>query len=59
MVRYARLVFEEEIQEDLLPDKITEKLKMCIENWLKFLKENPREALEDVEISQYPYERQE
>jgi DNA replication protein DnaD len=59
MVRYARLVFEEEVQEDLLPEKIADRLKTSIRNWLKVLEEDLHGALEDIEISEYPYERQE
>lgn len=59
MVRYARLVFEEEVQEDLLPEKIADRLKTSIRDWLKYLEEDLHGALEDIEISEYPYERQE
>jgi len=59
MVKYARVVFEVEIQEDLLPEKMADRLKTCIKNWLKYLEEDMRSAFEDVEISEYPYEMQE
>lgn len=59
MNKFARVVFEEEIPEDAQIPEIIETLKMSIKNWLKFLEDKPLEALEDVEMSNCPYERQE
>ena len=58
--KFARLVFEETVSDSLVrPDIIIDRLKASIVNWLKYLEENPMGAFEDIEISEYPYERQE
>lgn len=60
MEKFARLVFEVKVSDPLTrPDIIIDRLKTSIVNWLKYLEENPRGALEDIEISEFPYERQE
>lgn len=53
MVKYARLVFEEEIEDDASPLEAMIAILKSIKNWLLQPNEN------DVEISSYPYERQE
>ncbi len=53
MTKYARIVFEEEISDDMtLEDALTIVLKN-IKNSPSFL------TADDVEISEYPYERME
>lgn len=59
MNKFARVVFEEEIPEDAQIPEIIETLKTSIKNWLKFLEDEPLKALEDVEMSNCPYERME
>lgn len=56
-MKYARVVFEEEIAEDVQMLEIADVLKASIRNWLKILEKEPMNALDDVEISNYPYER--
>lgn len=56
-MKYARVVFEEEIAEDVQMLEIADVLKASIRNWLKILEKESMNALDDVEISNYPYER--
>lgn len=52
MVKYARLVFEEEIPDGTTGKEIVEKMKECIENYTK-----DGVNIDDIEISDYPYMR--
>lgn len=52
MEKYARLVFEEEIPEGATNEEIVEKIKVCIENYIK-----NGVNIDDVEISESPYMR--
>ena len=53
MVKYARLVFEEEISDNATAKDALVIMLKCIKNAQVYLKE------EDIEISEFPYERQE
>jgi len=53
MVKYARVVFEEEIPENMTAKDALIILLKCMKNAQLYLKE------EDVEISESPYERME
>lgn len=52
MEKYARLVFEEEIPEGMTDDEIVNKMKECIENYIK-----NGVKIDDVEMSESPYMR--
>lgn len=59
MAKFVRLVFEEEVPDDAQIPEMMNMLVTSIENWLKHAKDSPIDAFEDIEISEYPYERQE
>lgn len=50
-VKYARLVFEEEIPTDATEDEITEKIRKSIENYIKGF----GVSIDDIEIADEPY----
>ncbi len=52
MEKYARLVFEEAISENVTKEDIARKMKECIENYIK-----NGVSIDDVEISESPYMR--
>lgn len=54
MVKYARLVFEEEIPEGATNEDIVGKMKECVESYVE-----DGINIDDIEVSEYPYERQE
>lgn len=54
MTKYARLVFEEEIPEGATNEDIVRKMKKCVENYVK-----DSISIDDIEISEHPYERYE
>lgn len=53
MVKYARIVFEEEIPDDATSEYILALLLECMKNAKLFL------SKDDIEISECPYERME
>lgn len=53
MVNYARLVFEEEIQEGVTKEEIVRKMKESIENYIK-----DGVNIDDIEISENSYMRE-
>ncbi len=52
-VKYARLVFEEEIPVNATEEEITEKIRIAIENYTKGF----GVSIDDIEISDTPYEK--
>ncbi len=54
MTKYARLVFEEEIEDNATEEEITEKMRVAIENYTKGL----GVSIDDIEISEVPYIRE-
>jgi hypothetical protein len=53
MVKYARIVFEDEIPDNATPEDAMKVVLKSVKNYL----DHPSE--EDVEMSEYPYERME
>ena len=59
MVKYARIVFEEEIPDDATPEDALRILLKSAENYSRIVLSGDHPSTEDVEISDYPYERME
>lgn len=55
MVKYIRLVFEEEVDDGATDEEITERIRKAIENYIT----GHGVSIDDIEISDYPYMRQE
>lgn len=53
MVKYARLLFEEEIDDNATEEEITEKIRIAIENYIK----GYGVSIDDIEIAETPYMR--
>ena len=53
MVKYARLVFEEEIDDKATGEEIAERIRKAIENYIGGFGVN----IDDIEISEFPYMR--
>lgn len=53
MVKFARLVFEEEIEDNATDEDIVERIRECVENYISGL----GVSIDDIEISAYPYMR--
>lgn len=53
MVKYVRLVFEEEIDDNATEEEITEKIRVAIEKYIGDF----GVSIDDVEISETPYIR--
>lgn len=59
MAKFVRLVIEEEIPEGALPiEKLTDKIKKSMQDWLELLEKDPRSAAECLEISKHSYNEQ-
>lgn len=53
MVKYARLLFEEEIGDNATEEEITEKIRIAVENYIKGF----GVSFDDLEIADEPYMR--
>ena len=53
MVKYARLVFEEQIDDNATEEEITERIRKAIENYTGGF----GVSIDDIEISDAPYMR--
>ena len=53
MVKYARLIFEEEIDDNDTEEEISEKIRKVIENYIGGF----GVSIDDIEISETPYMR--
>lgn len=53
MVKYARLIFEEEIDDKATDEEIVERLRKVIENYTSGF----GISIDDIEISEAPYMR--
>lgn len=59
MVKYARMVFEEEIPDNATPEDALRVLSKSMKNYLDIILSGDHPSTEDLEISEYPYKRME
>jgi hypothetical protein len=59
MVKYARMVFEEEIPDDATPEEALRILSKSMKSYLDIILSGDHPSTEDLEISEYQYERME